>query len=240
VNLRVEADTDSTVKVIWSVPSEGTPDRFSVSFKAVGETTYSLVAETTGNIVIHDPAGTTGWYRVDAHYGSEVSSGQTNPSTVPVRSDTVALAELNSAGNSGYGWDQTGRARTWSMSSIGSSEYADFYITDFKPASSNQQPYSIASPDMGPSDPGGVVPTDSWRITGITDPLADENAPLPVYSEQTYFNYTDIAAVPLLVGCRTTDGHYALVKFVAVDPVNGWVRVETWFQTVPELRLIRH
>jgi hypothetical protein len=126
------------------------------------------------------------------------------------------------------------------MTDIGSVDHADLYITDFKPANANQPPYSIASPDMGPSDPGGIVPTDSWRVSGFTDTLSDENAMLPPHAEQTYFNYTDILTVPCRVGCFTADSHYALVKVVAVDVENCWVRVETWYQLLPGLRLIRH
>lgn len=241
LNLRLEADTDSTVKVVWSVPVDATPDEYLVYFRAVGETSYSLVAETTANLCSHNPNGATGWYRVEAKYGGETYAAGTNPSTVPVRTDTVALAELNAAGNSGFGWDRsTGRGRTYPMTSRHSVGSADFYITDFKPPYANQQPYSVASPDMGPSDPGNVVPSDSWRVNVFTDTLPGENAMLPSYSETSYFNFTDILRVPCNIGCYTADGHYALVKVVGVDVENCWVRVETWYQLVPGLRLTRH
>ncbi|MCX6840861.1 MAG: hypothetical protein NTX53_00990 [candidate division WOR-3 bacterium] len=241
LNLRLEADTDSTVKVVWSVPVDATPDEYLVYFRAVGETSYSLVAETTANLWSHNPSGATGWYRVEAKYGGETYAAGTNPSTVPVRTDTVALAELNAAGNSGFGWERsTGRGRTCPMTSRQSVRSADLYITDFKPPYANQQPYSVASPDMGPSDPGNVVPSDSWRVNVFTDTLPDENAMLPSYSETAYFNFTDMLRVPCNIGCHTADGHYALVKVVGVDVENCWVRVETWYQLVPGLRLIRH
>jgi len=240
-NLRLEADTDSTVKVVWSVPVDATPDKYRVYFQAVGETTYSLVAETTANLWVHNPGGATGWYRVEAQYGTETYRASDNPTTVPVWTDTVALAELNAAGNSGFGWDpSTGRGRTCSMTETGSAGSADFYITDFKPAGLNQPPYSIASPDMGPSDPGNAVPTDSWRVSGFTDTLPGENVMLPLYSVTSYFNYTDILRVPGCVGCYTADNHYALVKVVGVDIEHCWVRVETWYQMVPGLRLTKH
>lgn len=241
LDLRLVAATDSTVKVIWSVPVDATPDKYLIYFRAVGETSYSLVGDTTVNLWIHDPDGATGWYRVEARFGAETYPASTNPSTVPVRTDTVALVELNAAGNSGFGWDrQTGQGRSYSMADVRSANSADFYITDFKPASANQQPYSIASPDMGPGDPGSVVPTDSWRVSGFTDTLPGENGGLPSFTETTYFNYTDILKVPCSIGCRTADGHYALVKVVRADAESRWVWVETWYQLVPGLRLTRH
>jgi len=240
-NLRLEADTDSTVKVIWSLPVDATPDKYLVYFRAVGETSYSLIAETTANLWIHDPKGATGWYRVEADYGAETYAAGTTPGTVPVRTDTVSLAELNAPGNSGLGWDRsTGRGRTYSMTDVRSSSSVDFYVTDFKPPNLNQTPYSIASPDMGPSDPGNVVPTDSWRVSAFSDSQPDENAMLPSFSPRTYFNYTDILNAPSSIGCFTADSHYALVKVLAVDAEKRWVLLETWYQLLPGLRLTRH
>ncbi len=126
------------------------------------------------------------------------------------------------------------------MTDIGSVGSADFYVTDFKPAQLSQQPYSIASPDMGPSDPGDVVPTDSWRVSTFTDSQPSENVLLPSSSPTTYFNYSDILNVPCSIGCFTADSHYALVKVVSVDVENRRVQLETWFQLLPGLRLTRH
>jgi hypothetical protein len=240
-NLRLEADTDSTVKVIWSVPVDAAPDEYLVYFRAVGETSYSLVAETTANLCVHNPDGATGWYRVEAKYGTETNAASTSPSTVPIRTDTVTLVELNAAGNSGFGWDpRTGRGRTYSVTDVRNAGSVDFYVTDFKPSSLNQRPYSVASPDMGPSDPGNVVPTDSWRVSAFTESLPDENALLPSFSQATYFNYTDILNSPCQIGCLTADSHYALVKVLSVDVEHRRALLETWYQLVPGLRLTRH
>ncbi len=240
-NLRLEADTDSTVKVIWSLPVDATPDKFLVYFRAVGETSFSLVAETTANLWTHDPNGATGCYRVEAKYGAETYAAGTTPGTVPIRTDTISLAELNASGNSGFGWDRkTGRGRTYSMTDVRSASAVDFYITDFKPPNLNQPPYSVASPDMGPSDAGNVVPTDSWRVSAFSDSQPDENALLPSFSQTSYFNYTDILNVPSSIGCFTADSHYALVKVLSVDAEKHWVLVETWYQLLPGLRLTRH
>lgn len=240
-NLRLSAESDSTVRVSWSVPTAGTPDGYAVYFRACSESTFSLVAETTVNVYFHDPRGMTGWYRVEARFGAETYPAATTPGTVPVRTDTIAVAELNAAGNSGYGWHRDGGiARTYTMKNVRNRDKVDFYITDFKPAASNQLPYSIASPDMGPGDLGGVVPADSWRVNLFTDPLPDESAPLPAPSPNSYFNYVDINRVPCLVGCYTEDGYYAFIKVTGVDVDNSWAQVETWFQPIRGLRLVRH
>jgi hypothetical protein len=240
-NLRLEADTDSTVKVIWSVPVDATPDKYLIYFRPASETSYSLVAETTANLWVHNPNGATGWYRVEAEYGTQTYAAGMTPCTVPIWTDTVAVAELNAPGHAGFGWDRrTGRGRTYSMTDISSVGSADFYVTDFKPSHLNQLPYSIASPDMGPSDAGNAVPTDSWRVSAFTDSQPGENVLLPSNSPTTYFNYTDILDVPCNVGCFTADGHYALVKVVSVDVENHRVLLESWYQLVSGLRLTRH
>jgi len=240
-NVRLEAETDSTVRVIWSVPVDATPDKYLVFFRPAGETTYSLVAETTANLCVHNPDGATGWYRVEAEYGTETYAASTTPGTMPVYTDTVAVAELNGSGNSGFGWDRnTGRGMTYSMTDVRNAGTADFYVTDFKPAQMNQPPYSIASPDMGPSDAGNIVPTDSWRVSAFTDSQPGENVLLPAFLPTTYFNYTDILNVPCSIGCITADNHYALVKVIAVDVENHRVLLETWYQLLPGLRLTRH
>jgi len=240
-NISLAAADDSTVKISWSVPTDGSPDAYSIYFRGLGDTSYSLVAETTVNVYWHNPHGATGAYRVTARFGNETYEGTSTPGTVPVRTDTTAVAELNAAGNSGYGWDRkTGVARTYSMKNAGNRQAVDFYVTDFKPAASNQLPYSIASPDMGPGDLGGVVPADTWRVSAFTDPLADENAPVPAYAPNLYFDYVDITRTPCFIGCRTEDGHYALIKVTGVSLDNSWTQVETWFQLVKGLRLMRH
>jgi hypothetical protein len=240
-NLRLEPDTDSTVKISWTVPVDASPDKYVVFFRVAGETSYSLVAETTADFWIHNPGGATGWYRVEAKYGDESYAARTTPGTVPVWTDTVALVELGASGNSGFGWDPyTGHGRTCSMAENRSAGIADFYVTDFHVAQVSRLPYSIASPDMGPSDPGSTVPADSWRVSAFTDPQPGEDVLLPPSSPASYFNYTDIVKVPFTIGCHTADGNYALVKVISVDTGSRRVLLETWYQLLPGLRLTRH
>lgn len=238
-NVRLEADTDSTVKVIWSVPATETPDAYEVSFRAAGESTFSLAGETTANLWIHRPQGRAGWYRVTARYGEERHDAEQAPSTVPVYSDTLVLAELNASGNCALGWDRSsGRARSLPMNRRSSAAAADLYVTDFKPRGIAQPPYSLASPEMGPADPGGTVPSADWRSSEFTDPMHPDTNGLPPYTTLAWFNYSDANPVPCAIGCRTGDGHYALVKVCAVVEPDRWVKVVTWFQAVPGLRLV--
>ncbi len=241
-DVQVAADTIGTnVMVGWTPPAEGTPDSYLVSFMALQESTYVLIAETTSTSCVHDPQGFTGTYKVVAKFGEDVYEAADKPTTVPVYTDTVAVAELDASGNSGYGWDrESGAGRTYSMIEAGNAVLADFYITDFTTGSS-RLPYAIASPNMGPSDLGGPVPpSEDWRVNGFTDPLTSENDPLPSQSPTVYFNWTDITQTPMIVGCHTEDGHYVMVKIDNVNSGAGEVRLISWFQLVSGLRLIMH
>jgi hypothetical protein len=126
------------------------------------------------------------------------------------------------------------------MTDVSSAGSVDLYVTDFNPSNLDQQPYSIASPDMGPSDPGNIVPTDSWRVSAFTDSQPGENVLLPAFSPTSYFNYTDILKTPCSIGCLTADSHYVLVKVISVDVENRRVLLESWYQLLPRLRLTRH
>jgi len=233
--------SDSTVRLQWAEPADGTPDAYLVYFKPAGETLFGLVAETLALSYEHFPRGAAGDYRLAARFGDVTHEADGEPSTRPVWTDTVAVAELNATGNSGYGWDRSsGRGRTYSMRTRASSAVVDFYITDFKPAVLPMLPYSVASPSMGPADAGAVVSEDTWRSNRFTDPLPGEQGPLPSAATPVYYNYGDISQLPGCIGCFTADSHYALVKVVAVDTANQWARLETWFQPVKGLRLISH
>jgi hypothetical protein len=234
------AATDSTVMVSWTAPTEGTPDKYYVAFMETGTSSYVDFDTVTANSVEHDPGGKTGKYMVTAVFGSETYDAATMPSTAPIATAATTVSELNASGNSGFGWDMTaGTGATYSMTVAGNAANVDFYITDFATGYAGPT-YSIASPDLGPTDAGGVVPTGSWRVNGFSNALTDENGPLPVHSATTYFNYTDLATDPILVGCYTADGYYALVKLSSYNTGAGTVSVQTWFQPIMGLRLIQH
>ncbi len=239
-NLKVEMDTDSTVKLTWTAPTEGTPDKYIVYFRDVSATSFTMVANNvTTTQYVHNPSGATGTYKVSAQFGSEEYECVNTVSTVPIATSAKTVAELNAAGNSGYGWSrENGTGTTYSMAEAANVANVDFYITDFQ---TSPAVYSIASPNLGPSDPGGVVPSGSWRINGIAGPLTSETAPLPVHSTTVYFNYQDITQTPFLAAVYTNaDGYYALVKLDGFNPQNKTYEVTTWFQLVKGLRLIKH
>lgn len=209
---------------------------------AVDASSYTLVDETSATVYVHDPMGKTGSYKVEAQFGSYTYAGSTNPTSVPAENAAMTVAELNAAGNSGYGWDMSdGDATTYSMTDAGTAPNVDLYITDFATGYAGPT-YSVASPDTAESDPGntGFVPGASWKVNSFTDPLANEDGPLPRHSQTTYFNYTDISQTPLLIGAYTEEGYYAMVKVNSVNVGSGEVQVESWFQLVQGLRLIQH
>jgi len=241
-NVVLSAATDSTVKVTWSAPAGDAPDKYVVKFKETGTATFVTLADNvTTTEYTHAPAGKTGNYMVAAMFGSTEYEALTAPSSAPALTAATAVAELNAAGNSGYGWSMsTGAGTTYSMTDAGNAANVDFYITNFATGYS-ATPYSIASPDLGPTDPGGVVPTGSWKVNAFSNPVLDDQAPLPRYIQGVnYFNYTDIATDPTWVGCYTEDGYYALAKLAGVNTGSGTVQVTTYFQLVKGLRLVQH
>ena len=238
-NVRISAASDSTVLVMWSPPQDTVPDAYRLYFMAVRDTSYAFVAETTDTVFEHDPAGRTGSYRVAAVYDTAEAAAGATPSTVPVFSAAVVVAELNSPGLSGCGWKESdGQASTYDMTSHGSTSKVDWYVTDFAPGDSGPT-YFIASPDTAPLDPGGGVPSGNWKDNHFTDSLPSEER-LPADTGADYSSHTELRSVPLVLGCHTANGYYAMVKVLSVNAVNGEVTVETWFQRIQGLRLIQH
>jgi hypothetical protein len=235
-NFTIEAASDTTVRLSWQPPVEGMPSFYRLQFKEIGGTGWSTVVETSALSVEHNPHGKTGVYKVSALFDSAEYTCTTTLTTVPVATSALTIAELNAGSNSGYGWNRTtGEGATYSMTQAANAANVDFYITDFQTTT-----YSIASPDLGPSDPGNIVPAASWRVNGIAGPLTSENAPLPAHSAGVYFNYQDITRTPYLAAIYTEDGYYALVKLYGFNPVDKTYQVSGWFQLVKGLRLIQH
>ncbi len=239
-NLQIAAATDSTIQLVWTTPAEGVPDSFLIYFCPVNESVFGIVGDTSANTFIHNPNGRTGRYLVVAVFAGKEYKSDT-ATTIPVHTEAKIISELDGTGNAGYGWSpDSGYARSYSMRDTANASKIDLYITDFTTGSN--LPYYIASPTMGPSDPSGVVPSDTWRKTGFTDPLIDENAPLPKIDTAYYFIFSRIPTVlPAFFGVYTTaDDHYALIKVTRANSANATVEIESWFQLVPGLRLIQH
>ncbi len=244
VNLQIAAATDTTVQLVWTTPAQGMPDSFLIYFCSIRDTVFKLIGDTSANTYIHNPHGVTGRYKVVAMFAGKEYPAATIPSTVPVHTESKVLSELDGPGNAGYGWNyDSGFARTYSMRETTSARHVDLYITNF--ALGTSLPYRIASPIMAPSDPSGVVPTAGWDTTWFTDPLEDENAPLPAVTESTYFNYTTLPdnRLPAFIGVYLPEGddfYFALIKVNRVNSTNATVELESWFQLVPGLRLVAH
>ncbi len=244
-NLKVEAATDSTVKLSWTAPAEGTPDNYIVLFRDVRAIGFTELTTTKEVSFIHNPQGATGYYKVKAKFGSNEYESEV-VSTVPVATPTMTLAELNAAGNSGYGWyrngTDAGKGATFSMTQAANAANVDVYLTDFATGYTGAE-YCIASPDIARgSDPGaaGVVPEGAWRVNTIAKGITDENSPLPAHSPLIYANYQEIDQTPFLIAVYTADKHYALLKIESRNAGAGTVQVSSWFQLLPQLRLIKH
>ena len=249
-NFTLTASNDGlSVILSWEEPTDGQPDNYIVYFMQVNTTDWVIVATLDGNVVSYtdDPAGHTGDYYIAADFeGDEYDSPRLT--TIPVHTPTMTIYELEAAGNSGYGWglssDFTGT--TYSMADGANAALVDFYITNFidDPMGGPwPAPWSIASPDLAPNDPGGgFVPAANWRQNWFSDPIVDPQAALPNYGQTTYFNYTEgIETDPTYIGVYLgTEEHYGLVEFSGVNPTAGTINVEAWFQTVQGLRLIEH
>ncbi len=243
-DVKLEAATSSTVKIKWTAPSEGTPDKYIVYFKETGTTAEVPACTVTVTEATHNPAGKTGSYKVVALFGSTEYAATTTPSTAPVANAATSLSELNAAGNSGYGWTKTaGTATTYSMTQAGNAASVDIYLTDFATGFAGPE-YCIASPDIAVgSDPGaaGVVPTGAWRVNAIAKVAGAENDPLPEHTETVYANYQEIDQTPFLMAVYTkTDGYYALIHLDGKNLGSGTIQIKSWYQTVKGLRLIQH
>ncbi|MFO7675351.1 MAG: hypothetical protein R6X12_03430 [bacterium] len=242
-SVQVQADsTGAAVIVLWTQPTEGPADLYSIHFTPLGGV-EEHAGDTVATACRHDPQGRTGSYRVEAHFGADRYSAPERPSTVPVFTDTVRINELNvTSGRAGFGFSRTtGQGTSYDMRVAGNADKVDFYLTDTR-SGSNSRPYTLFSPTSRGKDQGaaGVIPDAAWRAGYYSDHRADEQAVLPAVAESLYFDYTDINDVPFNAACYLAGGYFALVKVVKVNTDTGYARLVAWFQAVPGLRLISH
>jgi hypothetical protein len=190
----------------------------------------------------HDPDGETGEYYVTAYSDEGGESGPSEiQSTIPVYTDTLTIYELNASGYSGYGWDlATGIGHTYSMLQQSSIPVVDFYITDWATGFAGPD-YYIASPDMIAQDGGntGTFPSGEWKVNGILSiSISEANGILPPSGD--YLNYDDLIGNSYY-GVHTNEDFYGVIHVLGVpNLLDGSVQVETWFQRVPGLRLLKH
>jgi len=237
-NLSLAAVTDTTVQLTWSQPPEGAPNLYRVMFKPVGET-LRVAIETNDTSCVLDPGGLTGEYRVLARFGGAYFEPRETLSTIPVHTGSTWVSELGGTGKPGFGWPAPDRAGvTYDMSDTAWVDEVEFYVTDFKPGSDGPT-YYLASPDLAPGDSGGGVPAGRWHVTGFVE-LANEQGPVPPPGDSTWRTTARVPDAPAYAGCHTQAGFYAIVEVTQLRTSQADVRLETWFQSVPGLRLLRH
>jgi hypothetical protein len=242
-DLKIVADapSDSTVRLSWSIDS--TPTRYVILFKQTGSADFDSVgSDISSRSFVHNPNHHTGFYRVAAVYDTVHMTSTETPTTVPVTNSARWVPELSAAGDTGYWWNRsTGKTFLYTMDSTANFDSVDFYITDHKPGFAGPD-YFVASPDSAPDDPGGNVPAGYWRFCYFThlDSTATEDSILPHFITSRYRPSSIVDSLPRLVACHTWDNHYALLYVDQIDPVSGLIDVESWFQLIPDLRLIEH
>jgi hypothetical protein len=239
-------ESDSTVLVSWTTPAEGSPDKYKVYFRSLADTGYTAVGETTATSFAHNPHGVTGQYKVAALFGADAYEGAEKPTTVPAATGTVTLFEVNTDSSCcGFGWSRdSGIGKVYSMTDSTNCAFVDFYVSDL--AAGTGGPIDIVSPNKADTiDSGavGIVPRAAWKANGFSNPVSAETVPsYQAPPNATYFIYIQVAQ-PCLFGVYTagdTLKHYAFVKVDSINAAVGKVWLQTWYQLVPGLRLVRH
>lgn len=238
-NFRLRAGSGGlTVQLTWSRPVAGPPDEYLVYFRDRGE--FEVIVRTNQTLHIHNPAGRTGDYLLAARFDTTLYYATDTLTTRPVHTPLMTIYELNGPGAQGYGWNRmTGLAASYDMGDAGNATSVDLYCTDF--ATGHRGPvYTVASPSEAPRDPGGGVPPGDWRKSWFAYITGNEHDPLPAFATPLYQDLQDIGPLPLFLAAYTEGQFYALVRITSVDTGTGQVRLESWFQPIPGLRLIAH
>jgi len=242
-------DSDSTVVVSWTTPAEGAPDKYVVYFRPGTDTVYTVVGETTATSFAHDPHGATGQYKVDAVFASDKYPGAEKPSTVPVAGGAVTLFEINAdSSRCAFGWSRdSGIGSVYGMTDSANCAYVDFYVSDREVGVGN--PLDIVSPNKADSiDAGaaGIVPTAEWHVSGFSNELIDPQVPVPRLDSVgpvNYYIYCPVTKQPFYLAYAAAgpqEKHYALIQVDSLNVATGQVWLQSWYQLVPGLRLVRH
>lgn len=237
-NLSLRAETDSTVRLTWSPPTQGAPNVYRVMFKPVGDT-YAMALETSDTTCVHDPAGLTGQYRVLARFGGAYFEPADTLSTLPVHTGTTTVGELSGSAKPGCGWPAPAwLANAYEMADTTWVDSVEFYVTDFK-AGSNGPTYYLASPDLAPADSGGSVPAGRWHATSFAA-LADDESPVPPVGDSAWRTSAVVPSAPRNAACHTQEGYFAVINVTQLRIQQADLRLQAWFQPVQGLRLLRH
>ncbi len=235
--LTLSASGGINVRLDWEIGGNSDSVEYTVWFRPAGSGEFGPIRTVSESSLLHVPDGFTGDYTVATRAGDEQLFAAETVSTLPVFTDTTVLWELNAAGAGGYGWDTvTGEAGCYSMPDSATASAVDCYHTDFGPGW-NGPGYFIASPHLGPDDPGGVVPPGAWSRSWLLG-LWGNTKTLPECDSLLYEDRVDISTWERYLAVYTAGGYYALLKSVYPDPGEGTVRVISWFQKVRGLRLV--
>jgi len=241
-------DSDSTVVISWTTPAEGAPDKYIVHFQPVTGSGFTAVGETTATSYAHNPHGMTGQYRVTAVFGADSFEAAEKPTTVPVAGGAVTLFEINAdSSRCAFGWSRdSGIGRVFAMTESANCASVDFYVSD-RQAGFGDSLLDIISPNVDSIDSGaGIVPSAAWRRNGFANPVSDPMSPVPSFVSPpngNYFIFTVINQSPCCVPCYTagdTVKRYALIQVDSTDLATGRAWLQSWYQLVPGLRLMRH
>lgn len=237
--LRLSQSSGVYVRLRWNPGRNSDSTRYAVWFRSVDSSRFALIDSVITSSYVHDPVGATGEYTVSARFGGQEAFAVETVSTVPVRTDSIVVSELNAGGLAGFGWDTlTRQGRLVSMADTAQVGLVAWYLTDLSPGYSGPA-YYLASPHIGPSDPGGVVPPGSWPRTGLLRIWGSSQDPLPEYDTLLYQDMVQIGSAGADVAIRIPDGHYALVRAFEPDANRGTCPVIAWYQPVTGLRLMR-
>jgi hypothetical protein len=236
VTLRAASGT--SVRLHWQTGRNSDSTTYRLWFRPLAGV-FSVADSAHATSIFHDPIGWTGDYTISAVLGGEERFALETLSTAPVASDSVKLFELNVHDPSGLGWDTSGYASAVPMRDSLSAGRADLYFTDLTPGS-NGPIFYLASPHIGPDDPGEVIPDAPWRRSGLLQLFGNAQDPLPEYDSLLYSNLADVSMMETFVAVHTANGYYGLTRSPGVSADSSSLYVRSWFQRVRGLRLIRH
>lgn len=236
--LRLSTPNGTLIALRWDTGRNPGAVRYRLWYLPAGAGEFRLEQELNGGSTLHDPGGLTGCYTVSASLEDEELFAAETLTTLPVYTDTLLLTELNAPGRSGYGWDENGRGRLLAMTDTASAGQADLYFTDRTPGT-NGPALFLASPHTGPEDPGGIIPAGPWRRTGLLLLWGYPREPVPPHDTLLYGSQVDVTLFEAWVVVHTASGCYALVGTFDPQPESARVRLQSWYQPIPGLRLLQ-
>uniref|UniRef100_A0A7C4GDI9 PKD domain-containing protein n=1 Tax=candidate division WOR-3 bacterium TaxID=2052148 RepID=A0A7C4GDI9_UNCW3 len=237
--LRLSQSSGVYVRLRWNPGRNSDSTRYFVWFRSLDSNRFAVVDSVAALSCVHDPIGATGEYTVSARMGGREAFAAETLSTVPVCTDTVVVFELNAGGPAGYGWDSmTRQGRVLSMTDTALAGMVAWYLTDLT-SGHNGPVYYLASPHIGPGDPGGRVPPANWPRSGLVRVWGSSQDPLPEYDTLLYQNTVPVGLSGSDIAVYVSTGHYALMRVFEPDANQGTCPVVSWFQPVRGLRLMR-